>query len=177
MEIFRKFAAKNRNFLWNYLKKIEIFQKFALKNRFLFVKLLEKIEIRKSKFFHPDPPPPDFKPDWCRCIAICINLRKFKILLVEVNRSSAFYGCEQCKFVHSWVPGENPDAYREWSNEMRQFYRKLWKLKKFWWIFSIWRSFLFFIVYHFIRHSTQFKGRFWLILGPLPVSRHFLKEH
>jgi len=47
---FRKFAWKNRNFLWNCLK-IEIFRKFAWKNQI---------------FFDPDPRPPDFKPEWRR---------------------------------------------------------------------------------------------------------------
>ena len=66
-------CLENRNLLWSYMKKIEIFRKFALKNRFFVCKIAWKKSKffgnfpRKSNIFDQDPRPPDFKPDWRRC--------------------------------------------------------------------------------------------------------------
>ena len=52
IEIFSKFAWKNRNLLVKLPEKIEIFRKFAWKNQHFFTLIHD---------------PSDFKPDWRRC--------------------------------------------------------------------------------------------------------------
>jgi len=47
--------------------KTEIFWKFAWKNRKFW-----EISVQNSKFFYPDPRPPDFKPDWRRCCSVTV---------------------------------------------------------------------------------------------------------
>ena len=68
---FCEIALENRNIIGNSIK-IEILRKFALKNRFFLWNCLKESKFfgnfpRKSKFVYPGPQPPDFKPDWRRC--------------------------------------------------------------------------------------------------------------
>ena len=61
------------------MKKIEIFLKFALKNRFIVCEIAWK---NKIEFFDPDPrppnhDPPNFKPDWRRCVKPFYNKTHF----------------------------------------------------------------------------------------------------
>ena len=75
MEMFCKFVWKKSKILESLPGKPEIFQNFAWKNITFFVKLPEKFEIslkfawKTWFFFTLIYDPPDFKPDWRRCMA------------------------------------------------------------------------------------------------------------
>jgi len=71
-------------------EEIEIFKNLSRKIKIFFVKLPEKIEIFRKfawinwKFFHPDPWPPDFKPDWRRCFCLPVYYYNEKIINAQL---------------------------------------------------------------------------------------------
>jgi len=72
-----QFCLKNRNFLWNCLKNRKKFGNLPGKIEF-FVKLPEKATFfgnlpGKWNFFTRIHDPPDFKPDWRRCLRLQLS--------------------------------------------------------------------------------------------------------
>ena len=104
-----QFLNGKSKFFVKFHEKIKFLLKFAWKNRIRFKITMEKSKFfenlpGKIDFFYPDLRPPDFKPDWRRCVCVHVRARVgvWVCVLICLGMCDCVYVC-MCMYVCEYV--------------------------------------------------------------------------